>query len=73
MKAIAALGLLFLPATLVTAIWSADLFHMDEDTNWKVYLGTTLALTVLVFFFWWVYMRKSQRARTVSNRGGFPV
>lgn len=46
---------------------------MDEDTNWKVYLGTTLALTVLVFFFWWVYMRKSRRARTVSNRGGFPV
>ncbi|OIW33239.1 hypothetical protein CONLIGDRAFT_711163 [Coniochaeta ligniaria NRRL 30616] len=73
MKAIAALGLLFLPATLVTAIWSAGLFHLDEGTNWKVYVGTAIALTVLVFFSWGLYMRRSRRAHTVSNRSASPV
>ncbi|KAL1871133.1 hypothetical protein Daus18300_004878 [Diaporthe australafricana] len=63
MKTITVLTLLFLPSTLVTSIWSADLFQLEGSQNWKVYLGVTLALTAGVFVAWLLYLRFSSLKR----------
>ncbi|KAL2277504.1 hypothetical protein FJTKL_15421 [Diaporthe vaccinii] len=63
MKTITVLTLLFLPSTLVTSIWSADLFQLGPSQNWKVYLGVTLALTAVVFTAWFLYLRLSSLKR----------
>ncbi|KAG8160665.1 hypothetical protein KVR01_008929 [Diaporthe batatas] len=63
MKTITVLTLAFLPSTLVTSMWSADLFQLDPATNWKVYVGVTLALTAVVFAAWFLYLRYSSLRR----------
>ncbi|KAH8749105.1 hypothetical protein F5883DRAFT_622226 [Diaporthe sp. PMI_573] len=63
MKTITVLTLLFLPSTLVTSIWSADLFQLDASQSWKVYLGVTVALTAGVFAAWFIYLRYSSLKR----------
>ncbi|KAI3396754.1 hypothetical protein diail_11716 [Diaporthe ilicicola] len=65
MKTITVLTLLFLPSTLVTSIWSADLFQLERSQNWKIYLGVTLALTAGVFAAWFLYLRLSSLKREV--------
>ncbi|PSN71372.1 hypothetical protein BS50DRAFT_618400 [Corynespora cassiicola Philippines] len=64
MKTITVLTLVFLPPSLVTAIWSADIFHMDTEKNWKVYLGTCVGVTAVVLSFWIAYrvLRSRQRS-----------
>ena len=80
MKAIAALGLAFLPATFITvsrsmlsartwsdqkqSIWTTNLIQLDPATNWKVYLGAVLGVTATVFMFYWLYMRVFRRFET---------
>ncbi|KAH8899125.1 hypothetical protein GQ53DRAFT_837040 [Thozetella sp. PMI_491] len=57
MKTITFLTLLFLPASLVASVWSAGIFHLDDETNWKAYVGTTVLLTTSVFCAWAAYVR----------------
>ncbi|OIW31290.1 hypothetical protein CONLIGDRAFT_309053 [Coniochaeta ligniaria NRRL 30616] len=60
MKTIGVLTLVFLPATLVTALWQANIFHLEDDINVKVYCVTTLAVTAMVFICWRVNMHFSR-------------
>ncbi|ROW15942.1 hypothetical protein VPNG_02481 [Cytospora leucostoma] len=46
-------------AQINVSIWSAGLFQLDEARNWKVYIGTTVALTAGVFAVWLVYLKWS--------------
>lgn len=59
-KGIAILTLLFLPSTLVATLWTTNLFKLEGDENWQVYVGTSLLLTMAVFICWWTYGRVSR-------------
>ncbi|KAJ9129625.1 hypothetical protein NKR19_g10274 [Coniochaeta hoffmannii] len=72
MKTIGVLTLVFLPATLVTSLWQADIFHLDKEVSWKVYTLTTVAVTAFVFLCWWVYMRFSRKALHRFERAYVP-
>ncbi|KAL2837168.1 hypothetical protein BJY01DRAFT_221221 [Aspergillus pseudoustus] len=55
-KTIAVLGLIFLPSTLVTALWTSGLFHLEGDRNWQIYLIVSLLLTLVVILCWRLYV-----------------
>ncbi|KAF2446135.1 hypothetical protein P171DRAFT_519712 [Karstenula rhodostoma CBS 690.94] len=55
MKTITVLTLTFLPATMLSSLWDAGIFKLPEDQNWRVYVGTTCALTIVVFALWFLY------------------
>ncbi|KAH7111533.1 hypothetical protein EDB81DRAFT_894244 [Dactylonectria macrodidyma] len=59
-KGIAILTLLFLPSTLIATLWTTNLFKLEGDKNWQVYIGTSLLLTTVVFVCWWAYGRVSR-------------
>lgn len=43
------------------SLWQANVVHLDEDVNWKVYSSTTVAVTAFVFLCWWIYMHVSRK------------
>jgi hypothetical protein len=64
MITIAAVTMLFLPGTFISAILSTTFFDYGDDglhvsTRWWVLLATTIPLTVVVFGIWlgWRYVR----------------
>ncbi|KAF2755147.1 hypothetical protein EJ05DRAFT_513456 [Pseudovirgaria hyperparasitica] len=66
MKSITVITLIFLPASLVTSIWQANVFNIQGDANWRVYTGTCVGITGIVLFIWnaYRYMRAKVRARS---------
>ncbi|KAF2254074.1 hypothetical protein BU26DRAFT_516312 [Trematosphaeria pertusa] len=66
MKTITILTLTFLPSTFLASLWSADIFTMDRGTSWRVYVGTTVALTMSVFALWWLYLWITKSRRPAS-------
>ncbi|KAF2279183.1 uncharacterized protein EI97DRAFT_455462 [Westerdykella ornata] len=48
MKVIAFMTLVFLPCSLVTSIWDAELVKLEGDKNWKIYLVASLGSSVLI-------------------------
>ncbi|KEY65285.1 hypothetical protein S7711_01803 [Stachybotrys chartarum IBT 7711] len=71
-KGIAILTLLFLPTTLISTLWTTNLFRLNGNLNWQVYLTASLVLTLLVFAGWAVYVRIS-RDRDDARWAGFAV
>ncbi|CAM1510784.1 Fc.00g082970.m01.CDS01 [Cosmosporella sp. VM-42] len=69
MKSIAMLGMIFLPATLVTAFFSMDFFDWrgEEAGYLWVYAVAVAALTLLTVGIFYVYVLRRQRSR---NDGG---
>ncbi|KPM36948.1 hypothetical protein AK830_g9613 [Neonectria ditissima] len=66
-KGIAILTLLFLPSTLIATLWTTNLFKLEGDTNWQVYLTTSLVLTFVVFVCWWIYGRVTRPPESTSD------
>lgn len=69
MITIAAVTMLFLPGTFISAILSTTFFDYGDDglhvsTKWWVLLVTTIPLTIVVFVVWlgWVRMRMRRRS-----------
>jgi len=67
MITIAAVTMIFLPGTFISAILSTTFFDYGEDglhvsTKWWVLLATTIPLTIVVFAVWlgwrWKRLRK---------------
>ncbi|KAF2658986.1 hypothetical protein K491DRAFT_775877 [Lophiostoma macrostomum CBS 122681] len=56
MKTITVLTLTFLPGTMLASLWDAGIFTLEADQSWRVYLGTTIALTAFVFGVWYIYI-----------------
>ena len=72
MKTIAVVTLVFLPATLVSAVFSATLFDPLGSTNlWRVYLLLCLVLTTsaLAVWFWYMARWRKQEARLNVEAG----
>ncbi|KAH7314268.1 hypothetical protein BKA65DRAFT_600287 [Rhexocercosporidium sp. MPI-PUGE-AT-0058] len=59
MKTITIITLVFLPLNLVTTIWSASIFTLDTDSNWKVYVGCSIAFSAVVFAAWFLYNKEA--------------
>jgi hypothetical protein len=45
----------------IQSLWQANVFHLDAESNWKVYSSATIAVTAFVFLCWWTYMHFSRR------------
>jgi Mg2+ and Co2+ transporter CorA len=60
-SAIAIMTLLFLPLSLITQIWSADLFHLKDGANVLAYVISTVVMTLIVFFCWAIFARQSRK------------
>jgi hypothetical protein len=43
------------------SVWSANIFTMDPEKSWKIYLATGLSSTVMVFTIWFIYISVSRR------------
>lgn len=67
MKAITVLTLTFLPGTMLASLWDAGIFSLDPDLSWKVYLGTTIGLTMTVFALWGIWMGFVSRKSLVDG------
>ena len=52
MKTIAVLTMAFLPATFVSTLFSANLFTLDADAAWRVYVAVVIPLTLLTLGIW---------------------
>ncbi|KAJ4388850.1 hypothetical protein N0V93_006311 [Gnomoniopsis smithogilvyi] len=64
MKTITVLTLLFLPSNLITSIWAAGLFEIeDRSRNYQVYIVATMTLTIAVFAVWLLYLQCSSLRR----------
>ncbi|KAK3941799.1 hypothetical protein QBC46DRAFT_381473 [Diplogelasinospora grovesii] len=67
MKSIALLGMIFLPATFISAIFSTTFFNFGQDGEWDVsgklwvYWAVTIPLTILVVVVWRVWLACSDR------------
>ncbi|CAI6335106.1 unnamed protein product [Periconia digitata] len=55
MKTITVLTLTFLPGTMLASLWDAGIFSMEQGTSWRVYVGATMALTLIVYAIWALY------------------
>lgn len=60
-KGIAIMTMVFLPATLVSTIWTTDMFHLEGDSNWQAFVGALVVLTVLVVLGWTVYVYRAKK------------
>ncbi|KAF2809910.1 uncharacterized protein BDZ99DRAFT_520009 [Mytilinidion resinicola] len=58
MKTITIITLVFLPSTLLATIWSSGIFAIDLDRSWRIFLGTSIGLTALVFAIWMMILQK---------------
>ena len=52
----------------VQSLWDAGIFTLGPDLSWKVYLGTTCGLTMLVFALWFLYVKVATRG-TLAGGG----
>ncbi|KAK0935884.1 hypothetical protein LTR29_012506 [Friedmanniomyces endolithicus] len=75
MKAISVLGLVFLPGTFVSAIFSMSFFHYSASSpssaetwtvsaNFWVYWATTIPLTMLTVLIWYLWHRRTLHERS---------
>lgn len=60
-KGISIMTMVFLPATLVSTIWTTDTFHLEGDSNWQFFVGALVSLTVLVVLGWTVYVHQAKK------------
>lgn len=60
-KGISIMTLIFLPATLVSTIWTTDTFHLEGDSNWQFFVGALVLLTALVVLGWTVYVHRAKK------------
>jgi hypothetical protein len=60
-KGIAMMTMVFLPATLVSTIWTTDMFHLEGESNWQVFVGALILLTVLVVLGWTFYVQRAKK------------
>ncbi|KAK0744237.1 hypothetical protein B0T18DRAFT_416906 [Schizothecium vesticola] len=60
-KGIAIMTMVFLPATVVSTIWTTDMFHLEGDSNWQFFVGALVLLTVLVVLGWTVYVQRAKK------------
>ena len=60
-KGIAIMTMVFLPATLVSTIWTTDMFHLEGDSNWQYFVGVLILLTMLVVLGWTVYVHRAKK------------
>lgn len=76
MITIAAMTMLFLPGTFVSAVLSTTFFDFDSDgisvsRQWWILLAATIPLTILVFSIW-LYWRANRLEKTVSRASATP-
>ncbi|KAH4817025.1 hypothetical protein HBI55_040160 [Parastagonospora nodorum] len=76
MITIAAMTMLFLPGTFVSAVLSTTFFDFDSDgisvsRKWWILLAATIPLTILVFCIW-LYWRANRLERTASRDSASP-
>lgn len=38
------------------SLWDSGIFTLDANTSWRVYVGTSCALTAFVFAVWFLYL-----------------
>ena len=50
--------------TISQSIWDAGVIMLNDETSWKVFLGTSIALTVAVFASWLLYHFIGRKQRT---------
>ncbi|KAK1826111.1 hypothetical protein QBC39DRAFT_365177 [Podospora conica] len=67
-KGIAILTLVFLPGTLISTIWTTDIFHLEGDSNWQYFAGATILVTLLVVLGWTVYVQRSKKKQEENWR-----
>lgn len=60
-KGITIMTMVFLPATLVSTIWTTETFHLEGDSNWQSFVGALVLLTLLVVLGWTIYVHRSKR------------
>lgn len=66
MKAITILTLVFLPPTMLASLWDANIFTLPPYLSWRIYLGTSIALTSTVFATFILYIWFSARSTVVQ-------
>jgi Mg2+ and Co2+ transporter CorA len=80
MKTIAALTMVFLPATFVATFFSMGFFHFGVNDNvqlkvaplWWLYLVVTIPLTVMVLvaWVWWLKLKSGTDTRLKRRNSG---
>ena len=66
MKTIAALTMLFLPATFIATVFGMSFFEYSDrrlsvSGQWWVYVAITVPTTLLIFIIWWVWTPGTER------------
>lgn len=72
MKTIAALTMLFLPGTFVSAVLGMNFFNGEDNTFkvnhlWWVYLVATIPLTLVVLGAWYLWIRRERARRRAED------